>query len=162
MARRATAGGKRPLLIVDIAVPRNVEESVRGLPGVRLYHLDDLAGVVRRTLRGRGRQRRRVRQIVEDHLEEFMEGLAVRRIGPVIDALYRRMQSVTQEELAEARRKLSAHADAAEDDLVLQRALHRSVRRILHPAAVNLRRLATSDSAHLHIQSIRRLFDLKD
>jgi glutamyl-tRNA reductase len=158
----AQAGRRRnaTLTLVDIGVPRNIEAGAGRVDGVRLFDIDDLRGVVRRTLRSRRAQQRRAEAVVREHVDDFVADLAARRVAPAIKALYRRMQAVADAELAEARHKLAGHADAAEDEAVLQRTMHRAIRRMLHPAAVNLRRLATSDSAHLHVQSIRHLFGL--
>ncbi|HUT60530.1 MAG TPA: glutamyl-tRNA reductase [Phycisphaerae bacterium] len=151
---------RRPLLIIDIAVPRDVEPSVRDLPRVRLLDIDDLQAVVRRTLRSRRSQRRRAQSIIDEHVDQFHESLLVHGIAPAIDALYRRMHDIADDELAAARRKLTTHDDADQDEAILQRALHRTVRRILHPATANLRRTAGSDSARLYVQTLRKLFEL--
>ena len=151
----------RPMLIVDIAVPRDVEESVRAVKHVHLFNIDDLKGVVDKTLADRNVHQAGVRKIIDVHVQEFMEALRVRGVAPAIDALYRRMKDIADEELAEAGRKFSSHPDAKEDALILQRALHRTIRRILHPAAANLRKSAASGDARADLAAIRKLFDLE-
>ena len=98
--------------------------------------------------------------IVNDHVHEFTESLNIRGVAPTIDALYRKMQQIADEELAKARNKLSAHDDAEADEEILRRALHRTIRRILHPAARNLRKEAGADAVRAHIAAIRKLFEL--
>jgi glutamyl-tRNA reductase len=151
----------RPLLIVDIAVPRDVEETVRRLKHVHLYNIDDLKGVIARTMESRGVHQAGAKKIIDLHVQEFMDAFRVRGVAPAIDSLYRRMKDIADEELAEARRKFSTHDDAEQDALILQRALHRTIRRILHPAATNLRRSAATGDARADIAAIRKLFELE-
>jgi len=83
-------------------------------------------------------------------------------VAPTIEALYRRLESLAEAELAEARNKLSTHDDAQEDVEILQRTLHRVVRQILHPCVTKLRDAAGSDAARAHIAALRELFELDD
>jgi glutamyl-tRNA reductase len=154
--------GWRPLLIVDIAVPRDVEEDVRELENVRLYNIDDLQEIVRSTLSSRHGQRGSAQKIIDEHVRELMQALSARGVAPTIDALYRRMKAIADEELSAARRALAAHSDAEDDEKVLQRALHRTIRRILHTAAKNLREEAGSDVVRAHVAAIRKLFQLEE
>jgi len=150
----------RPLLIVDIAVPRDVQADVGELENVFLYNIDDLERIVRSTIQMRHGQRDAAAKIVDRHVEEHSGSFNVRNVAPTIDALYRTMERIAAEELAAARSKLTTHQDADADAEILQRALHRTIRRILHPCAQNLRRSAGSDSAKAYVSSIRHLFDL--
>ena len=154
--------GWRPLLIVDIAVPRDVADGVRGLDNVFLYNIDDLEQIVQATLKSRYSQRDDAEKIIDEHVRELMQTLNIRDVAPTIDALYRRMREIAAEELADARKSLSAHHDAEDDEKILQRALHRTIRRILHPAARNLRGEAGTDAARAHVAAIRKLFGLDE
>ena len=151
---------RKPLLIMDIAVPRDVEAAAGELKNVFLYNIDDLESVVRSTIRTRRGQGRRADRIINEHVKEFMEALNVRQVAPTIDALYTYMRKIADEELASARNKLTGHADAGEDTEILQRALHRTIRRIMHPAARALRDAAGTDAARAHIAAVQRLFRL--
>jgi len=70
------------------------------------------------------------------------------------------MRGIADEELSAARNKLAAHEDVEADAEALQRALHRTIRRIMHPAARALRNAAGTDAARAHIAAIRKLFEL--
>ena len=151
----------RPLLIVDIAVPRDVEPEAGGLDNVFLYNIDDLDRIVRASISLRQAQREKAEGIVARHVGEAMEAVSVRDVAPTIEALYRRMSEIAGEELQAARNKLSTHDDAEADAEIIRRALHRTIRRILHPAASNLRRAAASDAeVAKHIAALRKLFEL--
>jgi len=150
----------RPLLIVDIAVPRDVAADAGELENVFLYNIDDLDRIVRSTIEMRSRHRQAAEKIIEDHLAEVGERLHVRDVAPTIDALYRAMEKIAAEELQTARNKLAEHDDAEADADILQRALHRTIRRILHPCTRRLRESAGSDAVRAHIAALRELFDL--
>ncbi len=152
--------GWRPLLIVDIAVPRDVADQVAKIENVFLYNIDDLDRIVQANLETRSGQHPVARTIIAEHVDELMSALHVRKVAPTIEALYSKMNLIAEEELTEARNKLSTHADAEEDIEILRRTLHRTIRRILHPCAQRLRQSAGTDAARSHIASVRDLFEL--
>ena len=150
----------RVMVIIDIAVPRDVEPCAAQLENIHLYNIDQLDEAVRRTIDWRRDQQSEAMNIVNDHVRELTESLNIRDVAPTIDALYRKMQQIADEELAHARNKLSAHDDAEADEEILRRALHRTIRRILHPAAQGLRNEAGTDAVRAHIAAVRKLFEL--
>jgi glutamyl-tRNA reductase len=152
--------GHRRLLIVDIAMPRDVEPEAGLVRGVKLYNIDDLRQVVNSTLESRDSQRQPAGKIVGRHVTELMDKLNVRQVAPTIEALYRFMREIADAELAEARNKLSSHADADLDGEVLKRSLHRTIRRIMHPLARQLQKAAGEDGAGARIATVLRLFEL--
>jgi glutamyl-tRNA reductase len=152
----------RALLIIDIAVPRDVDPAAAELAGVSLFNIDDLESVVRRTLQTREDERHAAEALIAGHVERFMEQLNVRHVAPTIDALYAYMRGVADEELAAARKKLATHDDADLDAEIIERVLHRTVRRIMHPAARSLRQAAGGDTARSDVAALRRLFELED
>jgi glutamyl-tRNA reductase len=152
--------GYRRLLIVDIAVPRDVEQEAGPVRGVKLFNIDDLKQVVSSTLQCRQSQRQPAGKIVQGHVTELMDKLNVRQVAPTIEALYRFMREIADGELADARNKLSSHADADLDGEVLKRSLHRTIRRIMHPLARQLQKAAGEDGAGARIATVLRLFEL--
>ncbi|MHC4982603.1 MAG: glutamyl-tRNA reductase [Planctomycetota bacterium] len=154
--------GGAPLLIIDIAVPRDVESSAGEVQNVFLYNIDDLESVVRSTIRTRRDQQSAAEKIIDGHVAEFLNNLNVRQVAPTIDALYSYMRKIADEELSSARNKLALHEDVKEDSEILRRALHRTIRRIMHPAAEALRQAAGTDAARAHIAAIRKLFELDE
>jgi glutamyl-tRNA reductase len=152
----------RPLLIVDIAVPRDVEPGAGQVENVFLYNIDDLDRIVQGNLKMRQGQRGAADGIIAEHVNEFLSALNVRNVTPTIEALYRSMEEIAAEELADARNKLSGHEDADEDLEILQRALHRTIRRMLHTCTQRLRSAAGSDAARAHVAALRDLFQLDE
>lgn len=160
VAAAQVSRNNRPLLIVDIAVPRDVEPEVGNIQGVSLYNIDDLEHIIADTIKLRHGQLSDAEAIVAEHAARITDNLNVRDVVPTIEALYKKLEIIADEELAEARNKLSDHDDADEDEEILKRTLHRMIRRILHPAATNLKLSAGSDAVRSEIAAIRKLFDL--
>ena len=152
----------RPLLIVDIAVPRDVECGAGKVDNVFLYNIDDLDRIVQANLEMRSGQHGPARTIITEHVDELMSVLNVRKAAPTIESLYKKMSLIAEQELTDARNKLSTHPDAEEDIEILRRTLHRTIQRILHPCARQLRKSAGTDAARAHVATIRELFELDE
>lgn len=150
----------RPLLIIDIAVPRDVEPTAGELDNVFLYNIDDLDRIVQANIESRTGQNCPAHTIITEHVDELMSVLHVRKVAPTIESLYKRMNRIAEQELADAQNKFSTHDDAEEDIEILRRTLHRTIRRILHPFAQRLRQAAGTDVAGTHVSSVRELFEL--
>jgi glutamyl-tRNA reductase len=161
MVRRAVeADPDRRRMILDIAVPRDVEPAAAEVTGVTLYNLDDLDRAVAAHMGRRSEQRNRCEAILDQCVQQFADWLVARQVTPTIEALARRIETIAAEELRSARNKFSTHDDAEEDQQVLERAVHRVVRRILHTPTEALKAEATGEAAQLHAAVLRRLFDL--
>jgi len=152
----------RPLLIVDIAVPRDVECDAGKVDNVFLYNIDDLDRIVQANLDMRSGQHGAAQTIITEHVDELMGALNVRKVAPTIESLYKKMSLIAEQELTDARNKLSNHPDAEEDIEILRRTLHRTIQRILHPCTQHLRKSAGTDAARAHVATIRELFELDE
>jgi len=98
---------QRPLFIIDIAVPRDVEPSVGDLERVFLYNIDDLQSIVKENLTRRSSELERAEAIVEDEVAKFTAWLHSREIIPTVVALRDRFEAIRQSELARLEPKLS-------------------------------------------------------
>jgi glutamyl-tRNA reductase len=150
----------RPMLVIDLAVPRDVEKSVSGLENVYLYNIDDLEDVVKVSLDGRREWMDAGEAIITEHVDSFMKEVLSRDSAPAIEALYRRMEKIIEAELADASNKLASHDDAEEDMEVLKRTVRRCLRKFCHPAVENLRDAEDPNAAARRAELLRRLFDL--
>ncbi|MBN1943555.1 MAG: glutamyl-tRNA reductase [Phycisphaerae bacterium] len=159
-ARRERNGS--PMLLVDLAVPRDVEPAAADIPGVRLRNLDDLSDIVARTVERRAEYIDAAAEIVSRHVARYVRTADVRTVAPTIDALYRRIEETLNVELAEAANKLSTHDDQNEDMEILRRTLHRALRRFCHPAVETLRAEAADGAGGAHAETLRILFQLSD
>jgi glutamyl-tRNA reductase len=133
MAKR----GGRPLVIVDLAVPRDVEPSVSAIEGVSLYTIDDLRRVTEQSWRHRRGAARCAEGIIEVHAGRFMSWLGVLDAVPAIRR-YRAGAAASRDEvLRRARRQLSR---GVPPELVLGHLADTLTNKLLHPGTVSLRR----------------------
>jgi glutamyl-tRNA reductase len=153
-----TARGARPLLIVDIAVPRDVDPAVGDLPGVTLLDMDDLSSFAARTLDSRRQEVPRADEIVAEEVERYMGRSAERHVAPLVAALHERGEQIRAAELERFARRLGdldpAQARAVE---ALSRGI---VAKLLHEPTVNLKAGVGSPTGEQLAQAFRQLFDL--
>ncbi|OYU27489.1 MAG: glutamyl-tRNA reductase [Burkholderiales bacterium PBB2] len=145
---------RRPLLMLDLAVPRDIEPEVAALDDVYLYTVDDLAQLVQ----GNGQRRQAAVQqaeaIVDQGVSSFAQWLEQRASVPLIQALQRRTEDWRQTELAKARRALAKGQDVEAVMDALSGAL---TRKMLHGALSELH--SSAGEAHRHwADSVQRLF----
>lgn len=148
----------RPLLIVDIAVPRDVDPAVARLAGVTLLDMDDLSrfadtGHVRRQAEVAA-----VESILVDETERFSADRSAREMAPLIESLRGQAEAVRRTEIERA---LAAHPDLDEDAReALERATAALVNKLLHQPTVALRTAAGKAKGDRLADSVRDLFDL--
>ena len=140
--REVLKGRKKPLFLIDIALPRNVEPGVGRLPGAYLYDLDALERVVEKNLAARAAELPRVERIVEEGLADYLEWYA----GHLARDRIRRIEAEF-EALLEAEIGALLRGKLAGLDPEAERALRRRVRRVLGKAAHALIQLAKDEVA---------------
>jgi glutamyl-tRNA reductase len=153
------ARGGRPLVLIDIAVPRDVEAACAELPGVTLYDIDDLQSVVARNLGVREGERELAEAIVEEEIQRFARWMGQLDVRPTIGDLRRRGEEIVGGVLAEnADRWESASARDLERVDALARAV---MQRLLHEPTLRLKGLPEAGTpAHGRLQIVRELFGL--
>jgi glutamyl-tRNA reductase len=150
---------RRPLLMIDIAVPRDIEPSVRDLRGVTLYDMDDLQREVARGLGTREAEAVRARQIVDQEVDRFSAWLASLDVVPTVAALRELGESVVAQVLRENEPRWESLSDADRARVeVLARAV---VQRLLHEPTLRLKGAVESDRAYVYVQALRELFGLE-
>jgi len=148
----------RPLVIVDIAVPRDVEEAVDELPGVLRYDIDRLQCVVDGNRAQRAAAIPQVEAIICQEADEFMAWLQSRQVVPVLVELRRKAEAVAQSELEAALRRLG-HADPRTGRVMALMA-HRIVGKLLHEPTVRLKAEAAQGNGVACADTLRELFGL--
>jgi glutamyl-tRNA reductase len=149
----------RPIFIVDIAFPRDVEPAVGEMDSVYLYNLDDLQRVVLETRSHRQEAVSSARQIVLQHVEEYSLWDRQRELGPTIARLYERYHHLAQEELARTLNKLPNVSPA--ERAHLEELARRIVNKLLHDPVQMLR---SADGGHApevrYLHALEKLFQL--
>jgi glutamyl-tRNA reductase len=150
----------RPLFIIDIAVPRDVDPRAGEIEQVFLYNIDDLQAIVRENLERRGAEVGRAEQIVEEEVQKFTSWQRSRDAVPTIVALRQRFEQVRKAELARLEPKLTGMTPEA-------RARVEEVTRLLVEKLLlqPTEQLKTADDPHIMSQyadALTRLFGLDD
>jgi len=148
----------RSLLLVDIAVPRDIEDTVRDLAGVRYYDIDDLQSVVDAHVELRKAAIPQVEAIIRTEMAEFSAWHHSRQVVPVIKTLREWAELVAADELEHTLNRL-ADADARTREIVGHLA-HRLVNRLLHQPITNLRQQAAEGNGYGYAHAVRELFAL--
>jgi glutamyl-tRNA reductase len=150
--------GGRPLLIVDVAMPRDVDPSVAQLDGVTLLDMDNLRAFASEGMASRRREIGRVQEIVEEELDRFRSVSTAREVAPLVSALYDRAESVRQAELARHNGRL---AGLEPDQLEAVESLSRGiVAKLLHEPTVRLKSAAGSLQGERLAEALRDLFGI--
>jgi glutamyl-tRNA reductase len=149
------ARGGRPLVLIDIAVPRDIDHACGEIEGVRVYDMDDLQAVVTRNLGVREAERARAEAVVEEEIQRFARWLAQLDVMPTITALREHGTEIVDQVLAE---NAGRWESASPRDLARIEAVARSVmQRLLHEPTIRLK-----ESGHGRQQVLRELFGLED
>lgn len=160
LVRPVLAGRNSPLVMVDIAMPRDVDPAVGGLDGVELLDMDAVAAFTDAGIAARRREVVAVREIVEEELRRFASVTNSRQAAPVITSLRERAEMIRRVELERSGSRLSELTDAQRDAVeAMTRGL---VAKLLHEPTVRLRDAAGSSRGDRLAASIRDLFDLTE
>jgi glutamyl-tRNA reductase len=159
MVRRAfTRRRYQPLFLIDIAVPRDIEESVGELPNVYLFDVDDLQEVAEANRGARDREAREAESIVATEAHRFFVSLEGDRVTPTLIGLRERFGVMKDEELARA---LKGVDDAATRQR-LERLANGLVNRLLHGPLTELKRIARDGDPEEAVALVEALFGLHD
>lgn len=149
----------RPIFMIDIAVPRDVDPSVGDLDHVYLYNLDDLQRAVDATHSRRSEAIAQARRIVDENVQQFMAWSRGRAMGPVIDRLYTRSHELASRELEKILSRMPDLSEARKDEL--RRATRQIVNKLLHDP---VQRLRDGQSIHggpnVYVHALEKLFRL--
>ena len=149
----------RPLVLIDIAVPRDVDPTVRDLPGIALYDMDDLQRAAARGRSVREAEATRARTLVDEEVARFDRWLASLDVVPTVAALRERGDAIVETVLAENAPRWESLSDADRERLrVMARAI---VARILHEPTLRLKAAAGDETSYVYVQALRELFGLE-
>ena len=150
----------RPLFIIDIAVPRDVEPSVSEIEQVFLYNVDDLQAVVQENLSRRSAEIGRAESIVGEEVERFAAWRRSRGAVPTVVALRQRFEQIRRAELQRLEHKLgglSPEARASVDEVT-----RLIVEKLLLTPTAQLKALPDEETQTAYTEAVNRLFELRD
>jgi len=158
IAQVMASRGGRPLLLVDIAVPRDVEPACREIAGVSLHDIDDVQQIVERNASGREAEAKRAAPIIEAELDRFERWLAALEVVPTIVAMRERGEEIVRRVLAENEPRWERLSEADRERLATMAKTIAS--RLLHEPTLRMKRAAGDDQAYLYVSALRQLFGL--
>jgi glutamyl-tRNA reductase len=148
----------RPLLLIDLAVPRDIDPACRELDGVSVYDVDEVQAIVERNASGREAEARRAAGILDSELVRFERWLASQEVMPTVAALRERADEIVSRVLAENEpRWESLSAPDRERVELLARAI---ASRLLHEPTLRIKGAADRDDVYLQVSALRELFGL--
>ncbi len=148
----------RPVLMVDIAVPRDIDPAVAELEDVYLYTVDDLQEIIQENLRSRQQAALQAEEIIDTEVEHFMAWLRSHNSFATIRDLRHRAEAVRDQALLRARRQLRAGRDPEE---VLAALASTLTNKLIHTPSVGLREAGSEGRQDL-VAAIRTLYKLDD
>lgn len=148
----------RPIFMVDIAVPRDIEPQVAELDDVYLYTVDDLREVIEENQRSRETAAKEAESIVEQGALDFMRQLRSLAVVDTVTQLRSRYEQLRDEEVQAALRQLQSGKNPEE---VVARMAHRLTNKMLHHPTIQLRKASAEERVEL-IEAAQELFQLND
>ena len=149
---------ERPLLAIDIAVPRDIDPSCREIGGVTVHDIDDVQQIAERNESGREAEARRAELILEAELERFERWLGLQEVVPTISALREHGDEVVRRVLAENEGRWEGLSEA--DRERVEKMAGAIASRLLHDPTLRIRRSACSGESYFFISALRELFGL--
>ena len=158
LVRSARVGIHTPLLVVDIAVPRNVATGVADCPGVTLLDLDDLRDWAAKGMELRSQEAGHVREIVGEEVERFGLETTARQAAPLVASMHEWAEAIRQGEFDRFAGKLAALDDAQR--AAVEALTKGIVAKLLHRPSVQLKDGAGTPQGERNAAAVRDLFDL--
>jgi glutamyl-tRNA reductase len=157
-ALRARRG--RPLFLIDLAVPRDLDPAINELDGCYLYDIDDLEAVVAESLGARRREAATAERIVAEEAEQFRTWQASLDVVPAIASLRARAEEIRQGELAKAEARLGDLSDA--ERRAVESVTAQIVNKLLHLPTIRMKEAAAAADGVVYADAVRHLFGLED
>jgi len=149
----------RPLYLIDIAVPRDVEASVDAMSNVFLYNIDHLQDLVAGARQSRSGEVARAHEIVESSVTEYLRWERSLEVAPLVVAVRQKLDETRLSEIARLRSRLP---DLPEKDWkVIESAFQSLTNKIAHPATIAIKAAPETDNAPATLEAIRRAYGVE-
>lgn len=149
-----------PLSIIDIAVPRDVESSVKDIVNVHLYNVDGIQDIVNTNIKRRKNELTKIKKIIENEVNIFFTWILKRKSIPLLVHIQEYADIIRNEELQKALQKLS-HLHLSDDEKNIITTLSKRVEsKLLAKPFQNIKRLSSQKNGTRHLETIREVFDV--
>lgn len=149
----------RPIVFIDIAVPRDVDPRVGEVAGAKVYNIDDLEQVVETNIKERAQEAEKAQAIIEEELAAFKEKMRYLSCRPTITSLMDKAEIMRQCELKKAYTKMPDLTD--EERRWVERMSKRIVRKVLRDPVLKIQEYAGTESERKYTEAVRKLFKLE-
>ena len=151
---------ERQILLIDLALPRDIDPAIVDIAGVHLYNLDDLEIGVNEGIRLRYQEVEQVKEIIIQEVSAFKRWLRSLNVVDTISALRQYADTLRQQELTRTLQRLPALTQR--ETVVIQELTTRIVNKLLHIPMLRLKDAAVEGQEHIYSEALRYLFDLKE
>lgn len=148
----------KPVFIIDISVPRNIDPEINNIDNVYLYDVDDIQGVVDSNVQGRQKEAEKAEAIITDEIETFQKWQSSLDAVPTIVALRDRADAIRKEELERLLNKLSGLGEKEKKDIEYM--ANAITNKLIHPPTAALKEDA--EDKDILIATIKRLYGLNE
>lgn len=148
----------RPMFLIDVSVPRNIDPAVRDVDNAFLFDIDDLEMHVEQNREERRQEAAKAEGIVEEEIDVMLKWLQSLEVTPTIVALRSRAEEIKQSELQKAFGRLGSLSP--QDKLMIEGLASSIVNKLLHGSLVTLKSSAQTANGSMFVEAARRFFDL--
>lgn len=150
----------KPLFMVDIAVPRDLDPRIGDLPNVFLYDIDDLQGIVEANLVERERAATQINQMIEQEIEQFNDWVATLGVVPIITALRQKANRIQTETMLSIENKMPDLTDR--ERKILNKHTKSIINQLLKDPILQVKELSTSKDSAEQLQLFQQIFGIED
>jgi glutamyl-tRNA reductase len=149
----------RPLILIDLAVPRDIDTDVAAVPGTNVYDIDDLQRVVAGNLERRSGEIEAAQAIVDEETTAFMRWLGARTVVPTLNGLRAHAERIRRDETAKALRRMGPLSEREQQ--IIEALSQGIVNKLLHQPTVRLKAQAAEGTALPYASALQELFGLE-
>ncbi|MFC0014973.1 MULTISPECIES: glutamyl-tRNA reductase [Allobacillus] len=150
----------KPLFLIDISVPRNIDPSVSDLDGVIVYDIDDLQGVINKNLEERQKAANAIERMIDQELDEFDEWIQTLGVVPVISALRNKALSIQETTMASIERKMPDMTDR--ERKVLNKHTKSIINQMLKEPILQAKEMAGDEEAEEMLKLFVKIFGIEE
>ncbi len=150
----------KPLFMVDIAVPRDLDPKIGDLPNVFLYDIDDLQGIVEANLAEREKAAQDISEMITDEVVQFKDWITTLGVVPVISALRKKASRIQEETMTSIENKMPNLTDR--ERKILNKHTKSIINQLLKEPILQAKELANSKKANEQLQLFQQIFGIED
>lgn len=154
--KKVVKNRKNPLFIIDISVPRNVEESVNDVEGVYLYNIDDLQTIVNSNIEERKIEAQRAEFILQDEVDKFIKWLQIQKVNPLISSIRSYADSLREKQLERLFKDMPYLTDEEKGKIDI--AMRSLINKLLHRPTMYIKDKAISEDDNYYVKILQEMF----